>query len=160
MDVKFVQCEVCSVSHQIGMPCDFCTKTADGKRMAKVLSIRQPWAWLIVNGFKDIENRNWNTKLRGKFLIHASMRIDEDAYHRFKDTFKLPSMGFLVKQIGGIVGGAELVDVVTESDSIWKDPESKYGFVLKNRQKLPFRKIPGKLGFFTIDIDEVYSDHR
>ncbi|WP_245839042.1 ASCH domain-containing protein [Yersinia kristensenii] len=38
----------------------------------KALSIRQPWAWLIVNGYKDIENRTWNTKCRGPVLIHAS----------------------------------------------------------------------------------------
>lgn len=38
----------------------------------KAISIRQPWAWLIVNGFKDIENRSWRTKYRGPVLIHAS----------------------------------------------------------------------------------------
>jgi hypothetical protein len=37
----------------------------------KALSIRQPWAWLIANGHKDIENRSWNTNYRGAFLIHA-----------------------------------------------------------------------------------------
>lgn len=31
-----------------------------------ILSIRQPWAWLIVNGYKDIENRTWPTHFRGK----------------------------------------------------------------------------------------------
>ncbi len=36
-----------------------------------ILSIRQPWAWLIVNGYKDIENRTWSTRFRGKVLIHA-----------------------------------------------------------------------------------------
>ncbi|WP_229215634.1 ASCH domain-containing protein [Duganella sp. CY15W] len=38
----------------------------------KALSIRQPWAWLIVNGYKDIENRSWSTNVRGKVLVHAS----------------------------------------------------------------------------------------
>ena len=36
-----------------------------------ILSIRQPWAWLIVNGYKDIENRTWSTRFRGKVLIHG-----------------------------------------------------------------------------------------
>jgi len=40
------------------------------------LSIWQPWAWLIANGYKDIENRTWWTKFRGPFLIHASKRMD------------------------------------------------------------------------------------
>jgi ASCH domain len=38
----------------------------------KAPSIRQRWAWLIVNGHKDIENRAWPTKFRGRVLIHAS----------------------------------------------------------------------------------------
>lgn len=35
------------------------------------LSIRQPWAWLIINGGKDIENRDWPTKFRSRILVHA-----------------------------------------------------------------------------------------
>ena len=31
----------------------------------KILSVRQPWAWLIVAGHKDIENRKWRTSYRG-----------------------------------------------------------------------------------------------
>ncbi|MEI3544750.1 MAG: ASCH domain-containing protein [Alphaproteobacteria bacterium] len=42
-----------------------------------ILSIRQPWAWLIVNGYKDIENRTWPTHFRGKVLIHAGKKWDE-----------------------------------------------------------------------------------
>ncbi len=37
-------------------------------RDMKALSVRQPWAWLIVNGCKDIENRDWSTKLRGSLV--------------------------------------------------------------------------------------------
>ena len=41
----------------------------------KVIVIRQPWAWLIVNGFKDVENRSWNTRYRGTLLIQASATL-------------------------------------------------------------------------------------
>jgi hypothetical protein len=44
----------------------------------KVLSIRQPWAFLIVNGHKNIENRDWLTAYRGPVLIHAGKQWDED----------------------------------------------------------------------------------
>jgi hypothetical protein len=37
----------------------------------KILSVRQPWASLIVNGFKDVENRTWPTRYRGRILVHA-----------------------------------------------------------------------------------------
>jgi len=42
-----------------------------------VLSIRQPWAWLCAEGFKDIENRTWATKYRGPFYIHTGKTLDE-----------------------------------------------------------------------------------
>jgi hypothetical protein len=35
-------------------------------RRAPALSVRQPWAWLIVNGYKDVENRSWTTHYRGR----------------------------------------------------------------------------------------------
>lgn len=46
----------------------------------KALSIRQPYAWLIVNGFKDIENRDWPTKFRGRVLIHAGATYPKREY--------------------------------------------------------------------------------
>lgn len=38
----------------------------------KVLSIKEPYASLIVNNVKKIETRSWKTKYRGELLIHAS----------------------------------------------------------------------------------------
>ena len=46
--------------------------------MQRALSIRQPWAWLILNGYKDLENRTWRTDYRGPLLIHAGMRVETD----------------------------------------------------------------------------------
>ncbi len=45
----------------------------------KILSIRQPWAYLISSGSKNIENRTWPTKYRGLFLVHASLNINRVA---------------------------------------------------------------------------------
>ena len=42
----------------------------------KVLSVRQPWAWAIIHGGKDVENRNWDTKFRGRLAIHAGKQFD------------------------------------------------------------------------------------
>ena len=45
----------------------------------KYSSLKQPYADFLVSGKKIIELRNWNTKLTGKFLIHASkISIMED----------------------------------------------------------------------------------
>jgi hypothetical protein len=50
----------------------------------KALSIRQPWAWLIVTGYKDIENRSWRTNYRGPLLIHAGRAIDPTSLDQIK----------------------------------------------------------------------------
>ena len=49
----------------------------------KVIVVRQPWAWLIVHGFKDIENRSWKTRYRGTLLIQASANLP--ARRRFEE---------------------------------------------------------------------------
>jgi ASCH domain len=42
----------------------------------KIISLRQPWASLIVHGFKDVENRTWSTRYRGPLIIDSSLRAD------------------------------------------------------------------------------------
>ena len=116
----------------------------------KALSIRQPWAWLIVNGHKDIENRDWTTKVRGRVLIHASKGMTRDEYafafvHAEEQGVKIPAFGDLER--GGIVGEAEIVDCVEDHPSPWFFGD--YGFVLREAKPLPFRPCKGMLGFFT-----------
>lgn len=42
----------------------------------KALTVQQPWAWAIVHGGKDVENRTQAWGYRGELLIHAGGRID------------------------------------------------------------------------------------
>jgi len=120
----------------------------------KALSIRQPWAWLILHAGKDIENRGWPTSFRGRFLIHASKGMtraeyelaDDPLWDRGGPTIKLPYFSELER--GGIVGEAEIVDCVTDSDSLWFS--GIFGFVLRNAKPLPFRPLRGMLGFFEV----------
>ena len=61
-----------------------------------VLSVRQPWAWLLVNGYKDIENRNWATEFRGRCFIHAGKNFDQEGYDWVRRNFRhisLPQPG-------------------------------------------------------------------
>lgn len=125
----------------------------------KVLSIRQPWAWLIVNGGKDIENRKWSTKYRGPVLIHASKGMTRAEFHAAKDfafwayggclCTNFPSFDDLER--GGIVGLAEIVDCVSQSKSPWFMGD--FGFVLRNARLLPFFPMRGMLGFFDAPAD-------
>lgn len=123
---------------------------------AWAISIRQPLAWLIVNGWKVIENRDWSTKYRGPILIHASKTIEGGAVLALErgispcDGEPMPP-GFVAPasyQTGGIVGAAELVDCVTEHASRWFVGE--YGFVLRNARALPFEAMRGQLGIFQV----------
>jgi hypothetical protein len=122
----------------------------------KVLSIRQPWAWLIVNGHKDIENRNWPTNQRGRILIHASKMMTRDDYDACAifvagiSSIQIPGYNDLKR--GGIVGQANLVDCVSASDSPWFCGE--FGFVLQQAKPLPFQPLNGALGFFSAEITE------
>ena len=115
----------------------------------KALSIRQPWAWLIVTGHKDIENRTWSTSYRGKFLIHTGKKFDQAGYK-----WVVSEMGIAMPEPskfkrGGIVGVAEITECVTHHSSKWFS--GPYGFVLENARSLQFVLFPGKLGFFDVD---------
>jgi len=119
----------------------------------KALSIRQPWAWLIVNGYKDIENRSWHTNYRGPVLIHASAAkpSKEDMAIAAGILFKLcgwsrhlPDRDGFYR--GGIVGVATVTDCVIESGSPWFF--GPVGFRLAAARELPFRPMKGRLNFF------------
>ena len=118
----------------------------------KALSIRQPWAWLIVHGHKDVENRAWPTGFRGRFLVHAGRQLDQEGYRRARSRtgLVLPPADELAR--GGIVGEAEIVDCVDEYPGPWFS--GPYGFVLRNARPLPFRPLAGRLGFFEVEADE------
>ena len=114
----------------------------------RALSVRQPWAWLIVNGYKDIENRTWRTSHRGPLLIHAGLS-KVSLTLAFKDEIK-KTYGVVLPEsveIGGIVGVVEVVDCVKNHPSKWKF-KGTWGWVLENPRRLPSRKCKGSLGLF------------
>jgi len=133
----------------------------------KALSIRQPWASLIVLGIKDIENRTWATRERGTILVHASKgmtraehedaidfavdAIRMDPRHAGKtETTTLRALGFAFDDLprGGIIGQVDIVDCVRASNSPWY--MGAVGFVLRDAKPLPFRPLKGALGFFNV----------
>lgn len=122
----------------------------------KALSIRQPWAWLIVHGGKDVENRTWHTKLRGRFLVHASAGMTRNEYSvafqfaSLRGVFLPP---FEQLQRGGIIGSVELVDSLDHSESHWYMGEK--AFLLRDPKPIEFIPLKGRLGFFDVDYQEV-----
>jgi hypothetical protein len=123
------------------------------------LSIRQPWAWLILNAGKDVENRDWNPRnpglgFRGLFYIHASRALygAKDDRARIRawvfTRFGLVIPGDAQFVTGGIVGKAQVIDVVSQSTSPWF--EGPYGLVLADSKPVPFVKMLGATGFFSV----------
>lgn len=118
----------------------------------KALSIRQPWAWLIIHGGKTIENRSWHTKFRGRFLVHAAQGMTRNEWGAALTFCHCQGLEFppltAELQRGGIIGSVELVDSVDSSDSPWYMGQK--GFVLRDPKPLPFVPYKGRLGFFEV----------
>ena len=126
----------------------------------KALSIMQPWSWLIVNGIKDTENRNWTTGYRGFILIHAGKTMDGTGFidamlnrPYWRERLSLADLDAMPQRrdeyaCGGIVGYAMLQKVVTRSDSPWFI--GPYGFVLTQRHPIDFIPLRGMPGLFDV----------
>ncbi len=79
----------------------------------KVLTIKEPWASLIINGYKKYEFRSWKTNYRGKLLIHAGKGIDKDMlYIANKYNIKINP--------GNILGEVEITDCIKVNDEFSK----------------------------------------
>ena len=119
----------------------------------KAISIEPHWAWLIVSGHKDIENRTWRTKHRGRVLIHASgHKVTKADYEDFVAECRAARIktypaidGF---KTSGIIGSVEIIDCVEKSRSRWFG--GPIGFVLVNAKKLPFKPMKGKLNIWEV----------
>ena len=122
---------------------------AVAKESICALSIRQPWCHHILYNGKDVENRDWPTKGRGWFLIHAAKAWDGGSPED-------PEMREAPR--GGIVGAARIVDCVTDWDSKWW--MGKYGFVLRDPIALPLIPCRGQLGFFKPEPDVLATVRR
>lgn len=150
----------------------------------KTISIKQPWAHLICTprqdnpqlGIKDIENRTWPTKFRGRVLVHASGSKGKKFKINLTDDQMKASFGNITSQavngsfaFGAIIGSVEIVDCVVNHPSIWAektvDLESDkkfilyypiYNWVLANPVLFakPITNVKGKLSFWEYQLTE------
>ncbi len=146
-------------------------------RVVNILSVRQPWAYLLAAGIKDVENRSWTTRYRGELFIHASKQFDwgfcwyacEHKYNpsvvkaahlviehfgvRFIKGPDSPQVTCRREEFGAIIGKAVLHDVVADSSSIWADPYLKHWIM---KRAIAIKPIPmkGKLGLFKAEVSD------
>ena len=123
----------------------------------KTLSVRQPWANLIVHGLKDIENRTWRTNFRGRILIHAPKTIEKKITFYLtekifdmaccSDKFQLDILENMTTS--AIIGSIEIVDCVKGHYSSWADPDC-WHWVLKDPILFdkPILNVKGKLSLW------------
>ena len=123
----------------------------------KVITLKQPWATLVAEGIKKYEFRSWNTKYRGKILIHAGLTLEKDMVKRFEKYD-------LYYDYGAIIGEAELVDCILVDEKLDKELRkinqnvygnnhiNMYAWKLENikKYKKPI-KVKGKLGLWNYE---------
>lgn len=132
----------------------------------KTLSVRQPWASLLVSGLKDIENRTWDPNYKGRILIHASStkvpknfadRIIFDVNNEIENEQMFGNFPeYEDLEYSAIIGYVTVNGDSDHSTSVWAEPvehqwhiEDAYIF------DEPIRGIKGKLHLFeTPEIDE------
>ena len=138
----------------------------------KILTVRQPWAWAIIHGGKDVENRSTNIagSYRGPIAIHAGLAYDEDAViWAGGQPFAVDEDGSHREPAGSIIGVVDLVDVHFSGMECGRVPEGtcheynlcsewarayEYHLVLKNPHALA-APIPykGALGLRDLPAD-------
>ncbi len=120
----------------------------------KALTIKQPWAWLIAHGYKDIENRSWYTPVRERVLIHASKTFDLDGHGYVRMHFPQIVMP-IVFDMGGVVGEMTITGCVRRSPSAWFF--GPFGFTLEDARPLPFIPLRGQMGFFDVKLPTEFA---
>jgi hypothetical protein len=65
----------------------------------KALTVQQPWAWAIVHGGKDVENRTQAWGYRGPLAIHAGQRLSERG-------LESPLIGAALERLGHVLPSA------------------------------------------------------
>ena len=134
----------------------------------QALSLKQPYAWLIDNGYLLVDDRTWGTQYRGPMLIHASKGLYESYYDYLKANTDIPLPPKEELAYGGVVGIANLVlccqpgnmpkDISREQRAHFGGVHDEYfGFLFEDATPLPFMACRGKLGIFEIDVDALLA---
>lgn len=128
----------------------------------RALSLKQPFAWMVVHGGKSIENRPWHVSLRAPFLIHAASGMSPKYY--LEAATYAAARGVIVPPpsdllFGGVIGKARIVECMCPGLLIVAAPadtdlkwwmRDQHGFVLADIEPVPFFKVPGRQRWFDV----------
>ena len=130
----------------------------------KALTIPQPWATLIINGIKDVENRSRRTHYQGPLLIHSAKSFGRANEEAALDTIQTHGINMVDAMLlcsphwaprGFILGTVDVVDCVDNSSSEWA-AFGPWHWLLENPQPWP-EPVPwrGRQGLWSIDAAEL-----
>ena len=118
------------------------------------ISVRQPWAWALIHGGKDVENRTKAPQGTGnligrRFCIHASKGMTQAEYEHAADFMatvgiECPRPDRLIR--GGVIGSVRLDHVTSEYPSRWFF--GPRGLIVREPQSCDPVAASGQLGWF------------
>lgn len=124
----------------------------------KAITIKQPFASLIIEGYKEYEFRTWRTKFRGDILIHAGKGVDKKAMEKYKHLVSDFPSGCML----GIVSITDCIKIDDEAREMLKDnivydnvvnnkDWEGFGFKIENIRKVENTPANGKLSLWDFE---------
>lgn len=124
----------------------------------KAITIKQPFASLIIEGYKEYEFRTWRTKFRGDILIHAGKGVDKKAMEKYKHLVSDCPSGCML----GIVTITDCIKIDDEAREMFKDnivydnvvnnkDWDGFGFKIENIRKVENTPANGKLSLWDFE---------
>ena len=144
---------------------------------ARCLSVKQPWAWMLLYGGKCVENRKWGTSYRGPVLIQCGKQEDKQPAESYEEyCWELAAAHLNMQQdeawwhynhdreygrgsLGTAIGWVYLWDcikpgIAPKAGRVWRDA-AQYGWQVRDPRPLsyPF-DLKGQLGLFSVELPE------
>jgi hypothetical protein len=124
----------------------------------RAIAIRQPFAWAVIHGGKDVENRSARARrlfepaVGERVLIHASKTMTAAEYENA--TAFMASIGVRCPQrealqFGGVIGSVFVRDIVTRSDSPWFR-KGAIALTFADARPEAFTPVHGQTGLFWV----------
>lgn len=131
----------------------------------KTISYHQPYAWMLANGYLDIDDRTWGTKHRGDLAIHASKRFSPHYYDFVKNGLGIDIPAPEDLEYGGIVAIVNLTHCLSPGEPTNVRPERRahggshcFGWVVDNVRPVDFIPYRGQQGLFEVDVAQLIAE--
>jgi ASCH domain len=136
------------------------------------LSVKQPWAALLVAGLKTVEVRTWSTRRRGRLLIHAGKTADNRP--EGWALINTPELVELAQLRGGIIGVVNLIGCVSyptakafaaateahRNEPEWFRSGGLHGFVFQDAHPIAYHPYSGKTMFSQWNLFHLFTNRH